>query len=353
MSWSEPHSEEYMQVQCFTDASGFDKLRSEWDDLVHRSITDSVFLTWDWQTVWWRNLGTGTPLIISVREDDGRLVGILPLFWDAAPDGKPPSDGSTGNTLSLIGCVDVSDYLDAIVEKGKEPAVYPAFVDTLLRPELSWDHLQCCTLPAASPTNALLRQAAQDRGLAVDWHLHDVSPVIELPPTWEEYLGQLDKKQRHEIRRKLRRLEEAGGRWQVQRTGDGMNTAVAQFIDLHKKSQPDKHLFMDARMQQFFVEMAQTLDRHQWVQIEFVEVNGVRAAALFNFVYADRVLVYNSGFDPSQFAPLSPGVALFALSIRNAIGEKRRAYDFLRGDEDYKYRFGAKNTEIYELHIKR
>ena len=342
-----------MRIEWFTDESAFDRLKPEWNDLLHRSVSDTLFLTWEWQTTWWRNLGSGALRIITVREDDGTLIGILPLFQDAAPDGVP-SDTNTVVTLSLVGCVDVSDYLDGMVARGYEASVYPAFLNALARPDFpTWDHIQLCTLPSASPTNTQFKALAEACGFQVEWRVHDVSPLIELPPTWDAYLAILDKKQRHEIRRKLRRIEEANGRWVAIRAGQELDAAVADFVRLHQKSQPDKHAFMDARMQQFFIEMARTCAAHDWLQLEFLEIGGERAAAVFNFVYGDEVLVYNSGYDAQKYAMLSVGMTLFALSIRQAIAAQRRVYDFLRGDEEYKYRFGAKNTNVYELHLRR
>jgi CelD/BcsL family acetyltransferase involved in cellulose biosynthesis len=371
-----------MRVEWFTDDSAFDQLKPEWNDLLHRSVTDTLFLTWEWQTTWWQCLGSGTPCIITVREDDGTLIGLLPLFWDSAPDGPPaapdgppsapdglpaapngssaeldgPTRGSNSSpaTLSLIGCVDVSDYLDGMVARGHEEIVYPAFADALTHPNLPrWDHIQLCTLPAASPTNVRFKEEMQARGFQVEWRVHDVSPLIELPATFEDYLAILDKKQRHEIRRKLRRIEEVLGRWYAVQSGADLDAAVADFIELHKKSQPNKHLFMDDRMRQFFIQMARTCSAQGWLQLEFLEIGGERAAAVINLIYQNEVLVYNSGYNPDKYANIGPGMALFALSIQQAIAASRRVYDFLRGDEEYKYRFGAKNTNVYELHVRR
>lgn len=335
-----------MQTAWFTDNSAFEKLEAEWNDLLHRSMSDTLFLTWEWQSTWWRYLGTGNLCIITMREDDGALVGIVPFFWDVSM--------AQAKSLSLIGCIDVSDYLDAIVAKEHAASVYHALIDTITCADFpAWDVVHLCNLPAASPTNTELKAMAEARGFQAEWRVHDVSPRIELPATWEEYLAVLDKKQRHEIRRKLRRSEEVNARWYTVEGEDALNAAVADFSELHKKSQPDKHMFMDARMQKFFVEMARTLQARHWLQLAFLEIEGARAASLFSFVYRNDVLVYNSGYDPAKYGHLSPGVVLFARSIQDAIAAKRRVYDFLRGDEEYKYRFGAKNTNVYELHIRR
>ena len=335
-----------MQIDWFTDASVFEKLKTEWNALLHRSSVDTLFLTREWQSVWWQNLGTGELRVITFRQDDGALSGIAPLFVDKETDGHL--------SLSLVGCVDVSDYLDLIVARGCEEQVYAALFDTLTRADFpAWDSLDLCTVPASSPTNTTLKTMAEARGFKIEHKRHDVSPMIELPDDWDAYLATLDKKQRHEVRRKLRRIEEVNAKWYVIDSADALDQAVLDFVELHKKSRPDKNVFMDTRMQSFFVDAARQLFPHGWLQLAFFEIEGERAAAIWNFVYANDILVYNSGYDPIKYGALSPGIVLFAHSIRDAIAAKRRRYDFLRGNEEYKYRFGAKDTEVMELHIRR
>jgi CelD/BcsL family acetyltransferase involved in cellulose biosynthesis len=336
-----------MKIDLLTDASAFEKLHAEWNDLLNRSVSNTLFLTWEWQSTWWEHLGAGELRIITVREEDGTLIGIVPLFEETWKDGTP--------ALSLIGCVDVSDYLDVIAGRGHAERVYAALLDTITQADFPhWGGgLHLCTLPESSPTNARLKALAEARGLAVEWTLHDVSPVIDLPATWDAYLEMLDKKQRHEVRRKLRRVEAADHRWYTVDATMPIDQAIADFIDLHKKSRPDKHVFMDRRMEQFFVDITRRLQPRGWLQLNFLEIAGVRAASLLNFVYQNDVLVYNSGYDPEKYGSYSPGIVLFAFSIQDAITARRRRYDFLRGNEEYKYRFGAHDTNVYELHIRR
>ncbi len=337
-----------MKIDLCTDFSAFDELKAEWNNLLEHSISNTLFLTWEWQRTWWEHLGTSELRIITVREDDGTLVGIAPLFEETWKDG-------TTKSISLIGCVDVSDYLDIIAARGQEERVYAALLDMIMRADFPAWHggLHLCTLPEDSPTNAQLQAMAQARGLVAEWKLHDVSPVIDLPATWDAYLETLDKKQRHEVRRKLRRVEETDHKWYAVDDTMSIDQAIVDFVDLHKKSRPDKHVFMDRRMEQFFVDIARRLQPRGWLQLDFLEIAGARAASILNFVYQNDVLVYNSGYDPEKYGQYSPGIVLFAFSIQDAIAAHRRRYDFLRGDEEYKYRFGARNTHVYELHIRR
>ena len=335
-----------MQTTWFTDISAFEKLKAEWNVLLHRSVSDTLFMTWEWQSTWWHHLGVGDLCIVTMREDDGALVGIAPLFIETGNDGA--------RHMSLVGCVDVSDYLDVIVARGHEPDVYNALLDAINRADFpAWDWLHLCTLPAASPTNTQFKALADARGFKTEWRLHDVSPIIELPATWDGYLETLDKKQRHEIRRKLRSIEESHTRWYTIDTLDALDAAISDFVALHKASRPDKNLFMDSRMQGFFVEMARRLHPQGWLQLAFLEVEGARAASILYFVYLNDILVYNSGYDPVKYGGLSPGIVLFARSIQDAIAARRRYFDFLRGGEEYKYRFGARDTQVFELHVRK
>jgi CelD/BcsL family acetyltransferase involved in cellulose biosynthesis len=333
----------FMRIEVHSESGGFWALKPEWNDLLQRSSSSTLFLTWEWQSTWWKHLGEGSLLLLGFRsEDDGRLVGIAPLFRALTDDGQ--------TVFYLVGCRDVSDYLDLIIEQGQEEAVYQALLEYLEREAQDWDLLDFCNIPQDSLTHVRLRELAEARGYQTLVEIEDVCPIIGLPGTWDEYLMTLSKKQRHEVRRKLRRADAgADTRFVVIGPEDDLRAAVQDFIDLHQKSTPEKDQFMDPLMQGFFFEMAQVLQDQGWLQLVFVEMDGERAAALLNFDYGDSILVYNSGYDPARFRHLSPGIIVTARSIEHAVTLGRAHYDFLRGDEVYKYRFGAEDTEVRRL----
>ena len=336
-----------MHIEYHQESGGFSALEPEWNRLLEKSHTNTLFLTWHWQSTWWKHLGGGDLLLVGLRlEGDGRLVAIAPLF---SPTGLP------FRALSLVGCREVSDYLDVLVERGQEEPSYRALLDFLAADVVpAWDVIDLCNVPEASPTLARLPELARARGYQVRVELEDVCPVLELPLTWDEYLDTLDKKQRHEIRRKLRRAQqEADTRYVVVGAGHDLEAEVRAFIALHQKSSPDKNRFMDPRMQAFFVDAARVLYRCGWLQLAFVEMDGQKAAGLFNFDYGDAILVYNSGYDPEQFSSLSPGIIVTAHTIEQAIALGRQKLDFLQGPEIYKYRFGASDTRVYRLLLAR
>jgi CelD/BcsL family acetyltransferase involved in cellulose biosynthesis len=336
-----------MRIEYHFEDGGFWALKPEWNDLVRRTCCDTVFLTWEWLCTWWKHLGSGDLQLVGFRaEGDGRLVGIAPLFRTEAEDGL--------SVLSLVGCRDVSDYLDLIIERGQEDAVYQALLDYLDGGTLAWDLLDLCNIPQDSLAYVRLREMAEARGYQTVVEIEDVCPIIDLPATWDEYLMTLNKKQRHEVRRKLRKsAAEADTRFVIVGPDHNLQAEMQGFIDLHQKSTPEKDQFMDPQMQAFFFDMARVLQEEGWLQLVFVEMDGEKAAALLNFDYGGSILVYNSGYDPVRFRHLSPGIIVTARSIEHAIGLGRAKYDFLRGDEVYKYRFGAQDTQVRRLLVAK
>ena len=345
-----------MELILYSDETGFDALRDEWNDLLRRSRFDTIFLTREWQATWWRCLGAARgPLFLLVARDEGRLVGILPLYLNE----REPK-----RTLHVVGCLEVADYLDLIVEAGQEEAVYTAFLDWLVSPAApDWEVVDLCNQPLPSLAYTLLPEIAWGRGWNVEVFQEDVCPIITLPTDtgepgfdgWETYLGTLDKKERHEIRRKLRRVErEAPGAQMRYVCGvEGLREAMDAFIALHRLSSRDKDVFMDEEMQGFFHAIARTCAEQGWLQLSLLDIDDEPVASYFCFEYKNETLVYNSGFDPQAYPQFSPGWVLLSSLIQNAIGQGRARFDFLQGNEDYKHRFGGIDEAVHRTLIRR
>ena len=346
-----------VELTLYRDETGFSVLRDQWNDLLRRSRFDTVFLAWEWQTAWWQYVGAARgPLYLLAARDNGRTVGILPLYLA----GEMPE-----RSLQVIGCIEVADYLDLIVESGWEDRVYSAFLDWLAGPEApEWDILDLCNQPAASLAHQRLPAMAEAAGWVADVFQEDVCPIAALPTQgsqgdngdgWERYLAGLDKKERHEIRRKLRRVERElpDCRFYAVSGPEGVCEAMDTFIALHRLSSKAKDAFMTDEMVAFFRALASTAASEGWLKLFFLEAEGRPVASYFCFDYRGEILVYNSGYDPQAYPQLSFGWVLMAKIIQYAIAEGRSRVDFLQGDEDYKHRFGGVDTPVYRTLIRK
>jgi CelD/BcsL family acetyltransferase involved in cellulose biosynthesis len=337
-----------MHTTLYQSPNAFSALADEWSALLRHSGSDTPFLTFEWQSIWWQHFGESNPLLVyAFRDETERLCGIAPLFRSI----------QTGQRqLNFVGCEDVSDYLDIIVAPGCEQPVFAVLLDAVSAPDVpEWDAIDLCNIPEASRTLEVLGAFAQARGWRVEKSVQEVCPVIHLPASWDDYLAMLDKKERHELRRKMRRAEQGEEQigWHITSGEETLDADLDTFITLLIQSRPDKAAFMTDTMRHFFHAVGHAAQRAGWLQLAFLEVNGAKAAAYMNFDYRNRIMVYNSGLDPQNFQWLSPGIVLIGNLIRHAIENKRAVLDFLRGDEEYKYRLGGQDTHIYRLHIER
>lgn len=331
-----------MKITAFNQASVFDELESEWNDLLRRSAVDILFLTWEWQSTWWDAYEAGDIWVVTCRTDDGRLVGIAPWFIQN-------TDGE--RVLRTIGCVDVTDYVDIIADRNCVEAVQVYLARFLADNTDKYDRINLCNIPETSPTYAQFPDKLRQQHFDADTVLQEVCPVIHLPAEWEDYLGKLDKKQRHEIRRKLRKAEsEAKLEWYVVGRDHDFDNEVEKFLSLMAASQPSKAEFLrDQNNLRFFKNILSVTHEKGWLKLSFLKCNDTDVAAYCDFDYNRHILVYNSGLLPESYAQLSPGIVLLAYDIRHAIETGHIIYDFLRGNESYKYRMGAEDTRVYKL----
>ncbi|MEZ4831007.1 MAG: GNAT family N-acetyltransferase [Caldilineaceae bacterium] len=336
------------------EVDGFQALAAEWNELVARSRFDTFFLTHEWQSTWWETLGNGELWIVAFRTQGGELVGIAPFYRLEHADG----DWVGLSTLHIVGCIEVSDFLDVIIAKGWEKQVYAA-LRTWLQSEDApvWDLCDFCNLPEDSLTYRLLPELWADDGYGFDVFQEDVAPHIRLPLRYDEYLNeQVDKKQRHEIRRKQRRAErEAQVDFYLVPQDideDQFSLEVDEFIRLQQLSSPDKEEFMTPQMQRFFKVMARRMHDAGFLRLAFISLDGQRAATFFAFEYRKQFLLYNSGYDTGDLSTLSPGWVLLAYLIQYAIALGCELFDFLQGDEEYKYRFGSVNYKVMRVIVR-
>ncbi len=332
-----------MQTKLINGADAFTQLTSEWDDLAQTGITDTPFQTLAYQQSWWQHLHpiSATLHTITVYNADDVLCAIAPLYL-------------LDDVLQFNGSMQETDYLDIIVDANHAEVAWTAVFDCICSDAFpQWHELDLFNIPQASPSRQILQNLAQARGFSFAESRAEVCPVISLPGSFDDYLASIDSKQRREVNRKLRRAK--GAEVQLIQVGAyaDIHQAVIEFLELLQKSTHEKRDWLNDGRTALFHDVAAAAQKAGTLQLVFVEVDGRKAAALFNFDYKDRVWVYNSGLDPAAFGNLSLGVVISAKAIELATQNGRSKFDFLRGYEIYKYRFGAEDTEIFRIQIGR
>ena len=314
----------------------FDGLTSLWQDTSLNLRWDSVFVLPHWFEAWWHEFGSGYEEHIYAVREDGKVIGIAPL---RLKEGR----------AALIGSADVCDYLDFVVAADKEAAFFTALLDHLRHSGIKELYLESLRVDSAAYIH--LVEMARKRGFTVSCTLDNVSLDLELPAVWEEYLGLLTAKQRREVGRKLRRLQEAGEvQHSIVEDREMVRETMDVFLKLLRESRKDKSDFMTAPMESFFRSIADTMALAGILRMGVLKIRTIPVACVMCFDYNDIIYLYNSGYDPI-YSYLSVGLLSKVLSIKDSIERGKAVYDFLKGAEEYKYRLGGREIPIYSCRI--
>ena len=371
---------------CVRRVAFDDISRATWDALVDRTPAATPFSRWAFHRAWWDAYGANAHDETLVVEAPGAEaaelpVAIIPLMHRHEVE---PTDEATHSTLRhggadrltataptakaiFFGASYHADYATILTAPAKLPAAARALVAHLAAAPAPgdghpdpWDVIDLrrlrCADPAADALTAAFEAAAPSNGWRVVLEREDVCPVVSIPAglDFEGYLDTLDKKSRHEIRRKLRRAEAAGDIRLAESTEPLAD--LDAFIDLHQRRWGADGLFPPTpggdASRAFIRRLFETFGPDGSVRLMFLTIDGRRIGASIHLEDGSSVLYYNAGVDPDA-RKLSPGVLMVARHIAAAIAGGRTRLDFLRGDEGYKYDWGALDEPIRRLLVTR
>lgn len=290
----------------------------------------TVFILPQWLQGWWNTLGKESELHLLTVKDRDVILGAAPLV-------------KRGDTAYFAGSPEVCDYMDFIACPGQEKYFFASILQYL--EEGGTTKIELHSLPGSSPTLYWLEEIAGERSLFFEKRQEAVSIGLGLPGNWEAYLSALGKKQRHEVRRKLRRMKEAGEyRFRIMEGEQGLQY-LSIFMEMFK-SNYTKKVFLTPPVEKFFISSVKGALQTGVMKMGLLELEGRPAAAVLLFDYQNDIFLYNSAYNP-EFKGLSVGLISKLLTIKESIRLGRGFFDFLKGEEEYKCRLGGRPHSIF------
>lgn len=309
---------EGLEAEVLSHPDALTALQPEWAALYDRCPAATPFSSPQWLLAWWSAFG-GSPLHVITVRDRGELVGLLPLYWY---QGRQYLAGNG-----------ISDYLDALVPQRRAAAIAGRL----------WDRLGPCELNDLPPWSALVRYAPQDRR----WSISETAGCHVTPLAH----FQLPSRLRKNLASERRRLE-AIARLDIDlATAETLAESLEALFRLHDarwSSRGGSGVMNGARLRDFHRRAASALQSAGMLRLYSLRMDCEIRAALYCFSRGDRTYYYLSGFDPALSA-YSPGSQLIDHAIRDARERGQAEFDFLRGEESYKTRWGAQPRSNYRI----
>jgi peptidoglycan/xylan/chitin deacetylase (PgdA/CDA1 family)/CelD/BcsL family acetyltransferase involved in cellulose biosynthesis len=328
-----------LKVVCHTNWDELTGLRQRWNELLAGSAGDTIFLTWEWLTAWWKNYGEGRPLMVLTAWEGDVLLGVAPLYCDVVRRW-----GFAWKCLRFVGDGSQdSDYLDFFALAGREQDAMHALTDYLRDHRQEWDELDLHGPIAGSQCMAAFRQRASENG----WRLEE-EPVpcatLRLPQNWESYLKIMKPRFRTKVRSSLTCLQEQLQTAPVEcRDSDQLKEWLPILFDLHTQRWKTVGLpgvFRSQAKRNFYHDVSRLLLNRGWLAFHRLDWGDHALALQYGFVYRNRFYLLQEGYDPS-FDSLRPGVTLRGWLMRHWIERGLEEYDFLAGTAAYKFDWGG------------
>jgi CelD/BcsL family acetyltransferase involved in cellulose biosynthesis len=329
-----------MKLELVTHRQNIAALAGRWDELAREDARDGFFRTSGWYLSWLDHVRPDAqPFVVVARDSEGNIAGLAPLCRVRHREHWLPMDG-----VSLGGREVVSgEYLDYLSVPHARTEVLCGVMEFLWKEASRWDLLITGEVFAGGDLHRALESFAERKGLAIRVQEERVCPFIELPPTFEQYLAAgFNQKRRKEIKRQTRViLEDFGAQIEVYSRPEEIAENLDSLVQLHTgrwQSANQTGNMGRPGFVRFLYHICDAPPAGALPRLYVMKHQGQPVAALLVFYFGQSALAYSIGRDPGcAISHLSPGFAILVRSIQDAIQQGYRYYDFLRGDERFKF----------------
>jgi CelD/BcsL family acetyltransferase involved in cellulose biosynthesis len=338
-----------LTVEAIISLEGFRNLRPVWNNLLQRSHSDCVFLTWEWLFTWWKcYAGNGELLILVVRGANGCERAIAPLMRRRTL--------GLFRTIQFIGSDSsvCSDFLDVIAEKGSEELVAHALVQYLLQEHREWELFDLSDVPEDSLFLQALRQVPAFRRLPIWQTVKHLAPSLSYPDSWRDLLAQFGRSTRKKIRQYRKRLRSKFRTqflaWHELFDCEQTMAVMAKLQKASISRKGHEGVFNEEKYRVFHSQIVKRFHQKGWLYIVFLTCDGKPAAFQYNYLYAHRCYGYQMGFDP-EYASFRVGTVLQSFVFEDSLTKGAHSYEHLRGDEAYKHHYATSIRRTIKLSI--
>lgn len=324
------------EIQEIRDLGALEAMAEEWRDLCDVCSFSTPFQRPEWLLPWCRHF-TPSPLWVVALRRSGRLVGLAPFFIYERPCWSSGANWEE-RALALLGSGN-SDYLDVLLEPGSENQALAALFTVLASHADRWD---VCDFEQIRPNSPILTVPLPD-GWTGEERALSPSPILELPERSEDLVTLLPPKQLKNLRQARRRGERLGSLQLVAANESNRETLLSTLFQLHRARWQSRGLpgvLEDPTIQAFHRDAAAGFASRAALALYGLSLDGRTIGVFYGLQEKQGLYFYLHGFDP-EWSWCSPGVLLIGFGIEEAVRRGATFLDFLGGNEEYKYHWGA------------
>jgi CelD/BcsL family acetyltransferase involved in cellulose biosynthesis len=348
-----------LSIEKATKDEEFVALAEEWNALVRQSSNDTLTLTHEWMTTWWEVFGDGRELYILLVRDGNELIGIAPMLkrtvqhYGVLPFRRIEFLASGEEEADEI----CSDYLDFILKRGREEEALDLILRYIYEKDADWDEVLLTDVAGDSVNLPLVKGFCEESGIKMQQMRDELAIYLPLTKNFEQVIEEISPSFRRKIRHDRRAFAAFGGEIRLIDNEEQFEAGFEALIELHRArwiSRGGEGVFASEKFTRFHRLFAAKALRNSWLRLYVAFKDNKPLAAIYNFVYNNKVHYYQSGFRQENSGLQSPGVLMQAYCIENSIQEGFDEFDFLKGKEgSYKFRWQPQTRSLVQMRLSQ
>lgn len=326
----------------------FIQSRETWNRLASSMEYPTIFCTWEWIHTWWNHFGREYERIILFVYRNDILTAVLPLFLDY---GEKPSP-ITPRRLGYCGSTRLyPDHLDIICDKNHANACLDAAFEFLVKEFRGWDIFELPFVAEDSNIASWLEEN-HDR---VRWRVKSqtFAPYINISGSFDDYLRSFNSRHRYTIVNRWRKFFDKHAALYDKCTDDNASACLETLFNLHARRAFTKQIdssFSGEEIFRFHLDLLAAMRDQKRIWLRILKTENETIAAYYGFVFENRVFYYQLGLDP-QWQSHSPGMVILYEVIREAFAGDFREFNFLQGEEEYKYKWTKTHRRLLTISV--
>ena len=328
-----------LSVTEINEIDRFLELKHEWNNLLERSSDSHIFLTWEWQSTYWKHFGEDKDLRILCIRDKDKIIAIAPLRQSRY--GFAYFLGY--NVIEPLGYrAGLSSYSGLILSE-RAAKCLKLFLNHLSERD-DWDFIYLFDVPGTSRIPELLPEVS---GAIPSFEFTQgvMCPYVSVPNSMEIFMKGLSKKFRKNLRAYLRNLKKDYQRVELKRYDEfgSVEDAMKICFDLHQqimKSEGLPGVFGTQKIREFSLDVAKRFASKGWLALYFLTANDKPIAVLYCVEYKQKMYAYVSGRD-LNYSEYSVGNLILGKVMEKCVQKKMKEFDLLKGGDRYKFRWAT------------
>ncbi|MBI4847192.1 MAG: GNAT family N-acetyltransferase [Nitrospirae bacterium] len=328
-----------MKISAISTFEGLSGIESSWKRIFRESGSANIFLSWEWSSLWLKHFVSDGGIFVLKVEDDGDVVGIAPMIV-------------VRGQVCFIGG-GLADYTDFLILRDQRKVI-AAILDFIFT-KTDWVMISFPRIPESSPNLLPLRELLSGIAYPSRVRAVGVSPCVRITGTWDDYYKGTSKGLRQDIRTAHNKFRSMGETTYEDYNENNSEELLNCFFEMHRKRQAGKigeSLYETQVNMDFFSELASAFHATGWSDFSVLKIDGRIISAVFAFKY-HRIFFYWIPVFAPEFLKYSPGKVHIQILLKKCFEEGFREFDFMRGDESYKYKWADGSASSYEVKIYR